>query len=135
MAPLEHGHVPAAGQLDELGPGQGAGHAPGMGVAEQAVLRAHHDERRHVDVAGRAAKLTEQEFRLLYLLVTSPGVVFSRESLLAEVWGTNRFVTVRSVDTLVSRLRRRIEPGAAADEEHSRYVQTVRGVGYKLNEI
>jgi DNA-binding response OmpR family regulator len=91
--------------------------------------------RRHVEAGGRVAKLTEQEFRLLYLLVTNPGVVFSRESLLAEVWGTNRFVTVRSVDTLVSRLRRRIEPDSAADEEPSRYVRTVRGVGYKLIEI
>jgi len=91
--------------------------------------------RRHVEVGGRPARLTEQEFRLLYLLVTNPGVVFSRESLLTEVWGTNRFVTVRSVDTLVSRLRRRIEPGTTSDEETSRYVQTVRGVGYKLIEI
>ena len=61
-------------------------------------------------------------------------VVFSREGLLAEIWGTNRFVTVRSVDTLVSRLRRRLEPGADADAP-SRYLRTVRGVGYKLVEI
>jgi DNA-binding response OmpR family regulator len=88
--------------------------------------------RRHVEVAGRPAKLTEQEFRLLYLLVTNPGVVFSREGLLAEIWGTNRFVTVRSVDTLVSRLRRRIEPDGATP---SRYLRTVRGVGYKLVEV
>ena len=90
--------------------------------------------RRHVEIAGRITRLTEQEFRLLYLLVTNPGVVFSREALLTEVWGTNRFVTVRSVDTLVSRLRRRIEPGAAAGGETARYVRTVRGVGYKLVE-
>src|SRR5256885_16288865 len=93
--------------------------------------------RRHVEVSGRTAKLTEQEFRLLYLLVTNPGVVFSREGLLAEIWGTNRFVTVRSVDTLVSRLRRRIEPGTGVDEGDapSRYLRTVRGVGYKLVEL
>jgi DNA-binding response OmpR family regulator len=92
--------------------------------------------RRHVEVSGRAARLTEQEFRLLYLLVTNPGVVFSREGLLVEIWGTNRFVTVRSVDTLVSRLRRRIEPGSAIpdDDAPSRYLRTVRGVGYKLVE-
>jgi DNA-binding response OmpR family regulator len=93
--------------------------------------------RRHVEVEGRAVKLTEQEFRLLYLLLTNPGVVFSREGLLAEIWGTNRYVTVRSVDTLVSRLRKRIEPGVTAtdnDEVPSRYVRTVRGVGYKLVE-
>jgi DNA-binding response OmpR family regulator len=87
--------------------------------------------RRHVQVHGVPAKLTEQEFRLLYLLATNPGVVFSREGLLSEIWGTNRFVTVRSVDTLVSRLRRRIEP---ADPAPPRYLRTVRGVGYKLVE-
>ena len=91
--------------------------------------------RRHVQVGDRAAKLTEQEFRLLYLLVTNPGVVFSREGLLAEIWGTNRFVTVRSVDTLVSRLRRRIEPGSDDEAKPSRYVRTMRGVGYKLVEF
>ncbi len=90
--------------------------------------------RRHVEVKGKLARLTEQEFRLLYLLVTNPGVVFSREALLAEVWGTNRFVTVRSVDTLVSRLRRRIEPGSGSEEAPSQYLRTIRGVGYKLVE-
>jgi len=88
--------------------------------------------RRHVEVGDRATRLTEQEFRLLYLLLTNPGVVFSRDGLLTEVWGTNRFVTLRSVDTLVSRLRRRLEPGE--DDGPSRYLRTVRGVGYKLAE-
>lgn len=87
--------------------------------------------RRHVQVNDDPVKLTEQEFRLLYLLATNPGVVFSREGLLSEIWGTNRFVTVRSVDTLVSRLRRRIEP---VDRMLPRYLRTVRGVGYKLIE-
>ena len=87
--------------------------------------------KRRVQVRDRAVRLTEQEFRLLYLLVTNPGVVFSREALLTEVWGTNRYVTVRSVDTLVSRLRRRLEP---VDRVLSRYLRTVRGAGYKLVE-
>jgi DNA-binding response OmpR family regulator len=87
--------------------------------------------RRHVSVGGRCVQLTEQEFHLLYLVAGHPGVVFSREGLLARIWGADRFVTVRSVDTLVSRLRRRIEPG---DSEAPKYVLTVRGVGYKLGE-
>jgi DNA-binding response OmpR family regulator len=88
--------------------------------------------RRHVSVGGRCVQLTEQEFHLLYSLTGHPGVVFSREGLLARIWGADRFVTVRSVDTLVSRLRRRIEPG---NREIPKYVLTVRGVGYKLGEI
>jgi len=87
--------------------------------------------RRHVQVKDRAVKLTEQEFQLLYVLAANAGVVFNREGLLSEIWGRDRFVTVRSVDTLVSRLRRRIEPG---QEVRPRYLHTVRGVGYKLGE-
>jgi DNA-binding response OmpR family regulator len=84
--------------------------------------------RRHVFVGDRQVPLTEQEFQLLYVLAGHPGVVFSREGLLARIWGKNHFVTVRSVDTLISRLRRRIE------SDDRRYVLTVRGVGYKLGD-
>ena len=87
--------------------------------------------RRHVSVGDQRVQLTEQEFHLLYVLAGHPGVVFSREGLLARIWGLNHFVTVRSVDTLVSRLRRRIEPG---DYRNPRHIRTVRGVGYKLGD-
>ena len=60
-------------------------------------------------VAGRDVELTDQEFRLLHLLASHAGIVFSREALLARIWRGDTFVTVRSVDTLVKRLRRRIE--------------------------
>jgi DNA-binding response OmpR family regulator len=88
--------------------------------------------RRHVTVGERRVQLTEQEFQLLYLLTGHAGVVFSREALLTRIWGSDRFVTVRSVDTLVSRLRRRIEPDVSGDPK---YVLTVRGVGYKLGDV
>ena len=81
-------------------------------------------------VSDRRVQLTEQEFHLLYVLTGQPGVVFSREGLLARIWGKNHFVTLRSVDTLISRLRRRIEP----DDHRNRYVRTVRGAGYKLGD-
>ena len=86
--------------------------------------------RRDVFVSDRRVQLTEQEFHLLYVLTGQPGVVFSREGLLARIWGKNHFVTLRSVDTLISRLRRRIEP----DDHRNRYVRTVRGAGYKLGD-
>ncbi len=71
--------------------------------------------RRRVRVDGRDVELTDQEFRLLHLLATHAGIVFSREALLTKIWRGDTYVTVRSVDTLVKRLRRRIEadPGAA----------------------
>jgi DNA-binding response OmpR family regulator len=82
-------------------------------------------------VDGRRVELTDQEFRLLLLLASQPGIVFSREALLAKIWRGDTFVTARSVDTLVKRLRRSIEP----DPANPRYVLTVWGVGYKLADV
>jgi two-component system, OmpR family, response regulator VicR len=87
--------------------------------------------RRRVRVEGRDVELTDQEFRLLYLLATHAGIVFSREALLARIWRGDTFVTVRSVDTLVKRLRRRIE----ADPAAPRFLLTVWGVGYKFVDV
>jgi len=87
--------------------------------------------RRRVRVDGRDVELTDQEFRLLHLLASNAGIVFSREALLARIWRGDTFVTVRSVDTLVKRLRRRIEP----DPGHPRCLLTVWGVGYKFADV
>ena len=84
--------------------------------------------RRQVRIGGRDVDLTDQEFRLLHLLATHPGIVFSREALLGKIWRGDTFVTVRSVDTLVKRLRRRVEE----DPANPAFVQTVWGVGYKF---
>jgi len=87
--------------------------------------------RRRVRVDGRDVDLTDQEFRLMYLLAAHAGIVFSREALLAKIWRGDTFVTVRSVDTLVKRLRRRIEPEPA----NPRFLITVWGVGYKFADV
>jgi two-component system OmpR family response regulator/two-component system alkaline phosphatase synthesis response regulator PhoP len=104
--------------------------AAGSGADE--VVRIHGVEidvpRRKVVVEGRDVELTDQEFRLLHLLATHAGIVFSREALLAKIWRGDTFVTVRSVDTLVKRLRRRVE----TDPANPRYLLTVWGVGYKF---
>ena len=87
--------------------------------------------RRRVRVDGRDVDLTDQEFRLLHLLATHAGIVFSREALLSKIWRGDTYVTVRSVDTLVKRLRRRIEPDPATP----RFLLTVWGVGYKFADV
>jgi DNA-binding response OmpR family regulator len=87
--------------------------------------------RRRVTVLGREVDLTDQEFRLLHLLATHAGIVFSREALLSRIWRGDTFVTVRSVDTLVKRLRRRIE----SDPANPRLLLTVWGVGYKFADL
>ena len=87
--------------------------------------------RRRVRIDSRDVELTDQEFRLLHLLATHAGIVFSREALLTRIWRGDTYVTVRSVDTLVKRLRRRIE----ADPAHPRFLLTVWGVGYKFADV
>ena len=87
--------------------------------------------RRQVQVEGRGLELTNQEFTLLLHLAKHPGIVFSREALLGRVWSDQTFVTVRSVDTLVKRLRHKIETDSAAP----RFVLTVWGVGYKFADV
>jgi DNA-binding response OmpR family regulator len=83
--------------------------------------------RRKVSVGGKEVDLTTQEFQLLQVLISQPGIVFSREALLRKVWKEDTFVTVRSVDTLVKRLRRKIE----ADPADPCVILTVWGAGYK----
>jgi DNA-binding response OmpR family regulator len=74
-------------------------------------------------------KLTKTEFRLLCELAAAPDKVFSRETLLDRVWGYGYFGDGRLVDVHVRRLRMKIEP----DPGNPRYVVTVRGLGYRLD--
>ena len=76
--------------------------------------------------AGKPLTLSTLEFRLCYFLASRPNRVFSRDQLLDAVWGNDRFVTPRSVDVYVRRLREKIE----TDPEHPSYLKTVRGAGY-----
>ena len=87
--------------------------------------------RRRVTVAGKDVELTSQEFQLLQLLLSNPGIVFSREALLRRVWKDDTFVTVRSVDTLVKRLRKKVEEDAADPA----VIITVWGAGYKAADV
>ncbi|HWJ98767.1 MAG TPA: response regulator transcription factor [Acidimicrobiales bacterium] len=77
---------------------------------------------------GQEVHLTKTEFKLLVELATSPGKVFSRETLLDKVWGYDYFADGRLVDVHVRRLRTKVE----ADPANPRHVVTVRGLGYKL---
>jgi DNA-binding response OmpR family regulator len=80
-------------------------------------------ERRRVAIGGDQVHLTPTEFDLLVLLAARPGVVFTRDQLLAEVWGWRDGAGHRTVDSHIRGLRRKL--GAA-------WVRTVPGVGYAL---
>jgi phosphate regulon transcriptional regulator PhoB len=83
-----------------------------------------------VSVKGRPVKLTLKEFELLRFLVQNPNRVLSRDQLLDRVWGREVFVTPRTIDVHIWRLRKALEKNDRKPE----WVLTVRGVGYKLDE-
>jgi len=87
--------------------------------------------RRGGRVRGNVVDVTRQEFNLLYLLAANPGIVFTRDRLLSKVWQEQSFVTGRSVDTLVKRLRKKIE----LDPGEPTLIVTVWGDGYKFADV
>lgn len=84
---------------------------------------------RRVTVGGEVANLTAREFDLLAFFVAHPGRVYSREQLTRAVWGSLYIGTERTVDNFVARLRAHI----GDDADRPRWLETVRGVGYRFN--
>ena len=82
-------------------------------------------ESRRVTANGQEAALTLKEFELLYTLMSSPGVVFTRDRLLSEIWGTDYDGETRTVDVHIRTLRQKLGEAGAA-------IGTVRGVGYRM---
>lgn len=93
-----------------------------MGVLELDVLG------QRVTSAGIAVKLGPTEYRLLEFLMAHPDRVYSRTQLLDRVWGANVYVEERTVDVHVRRLRKALSESAA-----DKYIQTVRGSGYRFS--
>jgi len=81
-----------------------------------------------VQVQGRNVFTTVREFRLLEYLAAHRGRVLTRDQLLDAVWKETPFVTPRSIDVYIRRLREKIEP----DPRHPQYLKTLRGIGYRL---
>jgi DNA-binding response OmpR family regulator len=79
-------------------------------------------------VRGKTVPTTATEFRLLDYFARHAGRVFTRDQLLDAVWRDTAFVTPRSVDVYVRRIREKIEK----DSENPRYLKTVRGAGYRF---
>ncbi|WP_319370167.1 response regulator transcription factor [uncultured Ilyobacter sp.] len=80
---------------------------------------------RKVEIKGEAVELTSKEFEMLLYFVQNRGLALSREKILNSVWGWDYFGDVRTVDTHVKRLRKKI--GEV-------YIQTIRGFGYRFEE-
>ena len=84
-----------------------------------------------VSVRGSEVSTTSLEFRLIEYLARHRGQVFTRDLLLDAVWGDMQFVTPRSVDACIRRIREKIEP----DRTSPTYLKTIRGVGYRLDAV
>jgi two-component system phosphate regulon response regulator PhoB len=82
-------------------------------------------------VRGKIVATTATEFRLLEYMARHPGRVFTRDQLLDAVWRDTAYVTPRSVDVYVRRIREKIEK----DAEEPLYLRTVRGAGYRFEAL
>src|SRR6266540_7232894 len=86
--------------------------------------------RRSVELDGKAVQLTYVEFELLRTMASHPGRVFSRKTLLEELWGGSDYREPRTIDVHVRHLREKLE----RDPREPEFIHTVRGVGYRFRE-
>ncbi|HKV43747.1 MAG TPA: response regulator transcription factor [bacterium] len=101
---------------------------PGMPKLVQGQLMMDL-ERHEVSIDDREVRLTPIEYKLLQALMEFPGRVFTRDQLLAHIYAFDEAVVVdRTIDVHIGKLREKLRD----DPVHPRYIQTVRGVGYKL---
>jgi DNA-binding response OmpR family regulator len=77
---------------------------------------------------GKALEFSSKEFELLKYFLNHPGETLTRDRLLEDVWGYDRFPTTRTVDAHIVRLRQKVEP----KPEDPRFILTVHGTGYKF---
>lgn len=89
-----------------------------------------HLDKHEVLKKGEYVELTLKEFELLRLLVMNKGKVLTRDFLLDKVWGYEYYGETRTVDVHIRHLRQKIED----DDSNPRYIETVRGIGYKFKE-
>ena len=87
--------------------------------------------RREVASQGKPVSLTAREFEVLAFLATSPGRIYSREQIMRHLYNGDFFGEARAADVHVQHIRQKIEP----DPKNPRYVQTVRGVGYRFADL
>jgi two-component system, OmpR family, response regulator RegX3 len=88
-------------------------------------------EQQRVRVDGSAVELTQKEFDLAWYLFSNPGKLFSRNHLLDKIWGVSADVDTRTVDTHVSRLRRKL----ALTEANGWKLESVYGYGYRMENL
>jgi len=86
-------------------------------------------ERHEVFVNGEKVDLTLKEFELLQILIKNKGKILTRETLLDKIWGYEYIGETRTVDVHIRYIRKKIEE----DDKNPRFIETIRGVGYRFN--
>jgi len=84
-------------------------------------------ERYNVKISGKTINLTTTEFKILKILASNKGIVFSRQDILDDLWGTEKAVIDRTIDVHIRHLREKL--GKA-----SKYIKNIRGIGYKVSD-
>ena len=101
-------------------------------ISEDEVIKYNeitlHPSKRQVTVSGKLIELTYTEFEILHFLIRRPGWVFTRNEIVDRVRGDSYHVTDRSVDVQIVGLRKKLG-------DAGKYIETVRGVGYRLTEL
>ena len=100
---------------------------PASPVLRVGELEIHHEYRR-VLMAGREVRLNHGEYAMLYCMASAPGQVFSKAQLYAAAWGEEYLHGTTSVENIIWRLRKKLEP----DPRKPIYIKTVIGAGYKI---
>lgn len=86
-------------------------------------------DKREICIKGNKLDLTLKEFELLEILIRNKGKILTRDTLLDKIWGYEYIGETRTVDVHIRYLRKKIEE----DDKNPRYIETIRGVGYRFN--
>lgn len=86
-------------------------------------------ERHEVFVKGKKVEFTLKEFELLEILIKNKGRILNRESLLEKIWGYEYIGETRTIDVHIRYIRKKIEE----DDKNPRFIETIRGLGYRFN--
>ena len=111
-------------EQEASGNGSGAAYSSGITIGDLAINIDSHEIR----LAGRLVELTLKEFDLLRILAENRGRVMTRDQLLDKVWGFEYIGETRTVDVHVRYLRKKL----GDEDNEGKYIQTVRGIGYKM---
>ena len=89
------------------------------------------DEKKRVTLAGEPLKLTPTEYKIVHLLMSKLGIVFSSSTIYERIWGEDAYATENIVSVHIRRIREKIE----IDTKNPRYIKVMWGVGYRMDKL